>query len=293
MPLDLQNLLGRLPILVGGLVAPGVIEGNGRLGKHVGVHVLLGDLVIGHNGVITVAVTDTGIDENVGVDRLDVLVHHAALLLALAVGGIAPECGDIAVLRKDLMKLRLQLLLPRDPIVLFHGRGEIPEVCPGLAVAVLILAPAAAVRLVPVNVLRVVEAEAHAVLLTGGRHLGDDIAPEGSGIHHVIGIDLGVIECEALVVLRGDNDILDARILGKLYPLLRIKEDRVKGIDELLVLGLRDLQAVHDPFAEVIGLDAVAPFAAKHRVKPPVNEHTEFCALEPFSVCHSRSPYIL
>ena len=161
--------------------------------------------------------------------------------------------------------------------------GLVGEEVPGVA---------GAVRLVPVLRLRVVEPQAHAVFRARGGELLEHVALERRGVDDVVRADLRVVEREAVVMLRGDDDVFHARVFRELHPLVGVELDRIELPGELLVFLHRDLRAVHDPLADA-GNAAAFPLAGGNRVEPPVNEEAVLRLVEPleaFRLCGVRAP---
>ncbi len=121
---------------------------------------------------------------------------------------------------------------------------------------------------------RVVDAELQALLAAFvGQRLQQALAVRRS-VHHVVVGRLGVEQAEAVVVLGGDDDVLDSGFLGKANPFGRIVLDGIELLGQLLVLGHRDVRAVHDPLADAA--DGLAlPRAGGHGVQAPMDEHAE------------------
>ena len=113
----------------------------------------------------------------------------------------------------------------------FHLRDRL-GVKVGVEVAVLRLIPVmrgqivmagligAASRRGPVLILRIVEAELHALLLAFLGELADRVAMKRCGRDDVEGIGFGIEHGEAIVVLRGDDDVLHP---GRLWPARRCR----------------------------------------------------------------------
>ena len=117
---------------------------------------------------------------------------------------------------------------------------------------------------------RVVEEQLDALLLALlGQHRQDVLLVRRAVDDVVVG-HLRVEHGEAVVVLRGDRDVLDAGPLDHRDPLGGVELRRVEPRRELLVLGDGDLLVVHHPFA-----------LAQDAVDAPVDEHAELGVLEP------------
>ena len=141
--------------------------------------------------------------------------------------------------------------------------------------------PCAAVRgvgetagVMPVLGLRIVESQLDALLLAGRGQFLERIAMEGRGVDDVVRAGLGVEHGEAVVVLRGDDDVLHAGVLGDRHPLVGVELHRVELLGVAGVFGHGDLAVVHDPLADAADLLAVVG-AGGHAVEAPVDEHAE------------------
>ena len=123
---------------------------------------------------------------------------------------------------------------------------------------------------VPVRV-GVVDPELDALRSTGiSKHL-DDVLFVGRGVHNVeVGV-LRVPHGEAVVVLRGDDDVVHAGSLREAGVGARVELHGVESFRDLHVLTAGDLRVTLDLFPEVGDLLAL-PHALEHRVDAPVNE---------------------
>ena len=158
---------------------------------------------------------------------------------------VEPDEGHRPVAGQELAHLRLGLARAgtcRSPSSFRRsGRAEVPVV-------------ARAVRLVPVLRLRVVEARGacpcfwQAAASSFRRSRLNGVASTTSKR-----ADLRVVQREAVVVLGRDHDVLHPRVLGELHPGVGVELHGVELLGELLVLGDRDLRAVHDPLADAAG----------------------------------------
>ena len=126
----------------------------------------------------------------------------------------------------------------------------------------------------PVQALRIVEADLEAVAATGGGKLGEHVTGERRRVHDVERTCLGGEQRESLVMLRRQDDIRHARVGGGLRPGVRVERDRVELFGELGVFGGRDPIAALDPFADVVHR-LPFPTASQEGIEPPVDEHPE------------------
>ena len=93
-----------------------------------------------------------------------ICVHHvgqlAALLGRYGLGRVEPDKAQIAILGQYFLDLRLYLALVAQRVVLACVVREVPVVRPAHAAVVVRTSIAAAVRVAPVQVLRIVQAAA-------------------------------------------------------------------------------------------------------------------------------------
>ena len=166
-----QQGLGRLPVVVGALEAPGVVQRCGRL--VVGLHPPGGNLVIAQAAVVADVVADAPAHQAVGLQPVHEIAQLDAVLAADGVGRVEPDQPHRAVLGEQLAQLRLDLAFQVGGEVLVF-RGEVPVV-------------AGAAGIMPILVLGVVETERDARRAACVRQFGQRIAPERGGIHDVVG----------------------------------------------------------------------------------------------------------
>ena len=74
----------------------------------------------------------------------------------------------------------------------------------------------------------IVDAKLQAVPVGGFLQLLDDVALERRVVDDVVGGDCGIIQREAVVMLRGDDDISGAAILEGPCPLVGVELGRIK-----------------------------------------------------------------
>ena len=145
----------------------------------------------------------------------------------------------------------------------------------------------AAVRLVPVQLLRIVKPQAHIVLLAGLGQLRDRVAPKRRRIRDVEGIGLAFVHRKALVMLARQHDVLHPGRLGQLHPVLGAKADRVHRLRQARVLLIRNLEPGLYPFADVVHPPS-AVFARQLRVQSPVQHQAEARLIKPFKALVHR-----
>ena len=122
-----------------------------------------------------------------------------------------------------------------------------------------------------------VEPHVQVPLAVGVDHRPDEVAP-GGGVRRLVVGELAVPEGEAFVVLRGDDEVLHARLVGKLGPELRVIQVGVKVLEVLLVFLVGDLLDVLDPF-----------MPRGEGISAPVDEHAEAVVGEPTAIANGRS----
>ena len=232
-----------------------------------------GDLVVAEGNVVIGTVAEAGIDQTVGLQALDRVIDAAGLLCVDGHGNVEPCKEHVAVVGHDLLDLRQNLLLKADGEILVIHRREVPAVVPRNARAGNVTGQvAAAVVFVPVEVLRVVEAELQTVLLACSGKLGDEVALAGGRVIDVVGVNGGAEQRKAVVVLGRDDEVLHADVACKADDLLRIKIDRVEDRCQLFVFRDRDRMVRADPFGICRGRLALV-FARQQRIKTEVHHH--------------------
>ena len=269
----LDALLLALPRRLVAVVAPRAGEGLAALPRRDGAvraaRGVLGLELLGRDDVRRLRQVQAVVEDDVGLQLANELHELLALpvgaalaaravVLVLRVGEVEPEDVDLPVLREQLRHLVAHVLgVLADVALLVHLRDF-----RGGAVAQRMLRVDRELRMVPVEE-RVVEADAQALGAEGVDDLAQQVALRGRVRRLVVG-ELAVPEAEALVVLRGDDEILHAGALGGAGPFLRVEQVRVEVLEVLAVVLGRDLFVVLDPLV-----------AGGHRVEAPVDEHPE------------------
>ena len=173
------------PVVVIGFVAPGIVEGGGCF--PVAFEATGGDLIVAQAAVIPHAIAHATAYEAVGLQAVDEAGEGLALFQGNRDGGVEPYQADRSVLREQLAHLGFGFVF--EIIGEVFGRGvKIPVVTRGVGV-------------VPVLILRIVEAEANAVFLTGFGEVCHNIFAVRRGIDNVVVAARGVIHGKAVVVL--------------------------------------------------------------------------------------------
>ena len=132
---------------------------------------------------------------------LDHIVKLTALRRLYVHGRIAPDQAKIAVLGQDLLHLGLDLAFKAAGIILFTVLREIPVVGPAHHAAVGVAeGVSAAVRLVPVQLFRIIQSELESVARTGIGQLFNDVALKRRAVHHVVIIPFGMKQAETVVM---------------------------------------------------------------------------------------------
>ena len=180
-----QQGLGRLPVVVGALETPGVVQRCGRL--VVGLHPPGGNLVVAQAAVVADVVADAPAHQAVGLQPVHEIAQLDAVLAADGVGRVEPDQPHRAVLGEQLAQLRLDLALQVGGEVLLF-RGEVPVV-------------AGAAGIMPILVLGVVETERDARRAACVRQFGQRIASERGGIHDIVGAARRLVQGEPVVML--------------------------------------------------------------------------------------------
>ena len=185
-----------------------------------------------------------GVGHAVGVD---VLVPHA----------VEPDGADGAVAGEQLGELAVH-----------EGAVVVPAAFAGATGAEAGAATGEVIVAAPVEV-RIVEVQPDAVSGAGVGQLTDHVAAEGRGLDDVEVRLAGGEHGEAVVVARGDADVLRAGVGHGLDPAIGVEGGGIEAAGQPRVLVAVDVAVVHHPFA-----------VAGHRVEPPVNEDAEAIAAE-------------
>ena len=98
--------------------------------------------------------------------------------------------------------------------------------------------------------------------------------------HDVPAADLGIKHGKAIVVFRRDHDVFHPGILGKLHPGIGVEFHRIPLLRQLLILGHRNMGAIHDPLSQSGNLPAL-PFSGRDGIESPVDEKTVLGVFEP------------
>ena len=203
-----ENRFCAFVFIIPGAITPGFIERAGGFVEAVGrgleavdfipVRCLCflvnfrGNLVVTERNVIVFSVAEAGINKAVRLVLFNESVNFLALRGCERHRHIKPSESNFAVFSHNFFYLRQNFLSERNFKILFLFVGEIPGVFPGNPRAVDGLAVvAAAVFLVPVEVLRVIDAEFQAVFAASIGKFFYNIALKGRKIITVVAVCIG------------------------------------------------------------------------------------------------------
>ena len=147
----------------------------------------------------------------------------------------------------------------------------------------------AAVFLVPIEVLGIIEPKFQPVLIAGLGQFRHDVAAKRRGVHHVVLVHLGMEQREPIVVLAGKHKILHAAALGQANPFVRVEIQRIESLGQRAIFRVGDAEIRLNPF-RVFAAGLAPVFPGQQRIQSPMRHHAVFCLLEPFSVVHTKSP---
>jgi hypothetical protein len=173
----------------------------------------------------------------------------------LGIGEVEEELLDRAVPGEQLGDLRVQV-----PAVLGHVARLRPG---GLVVAQRMQPVDRELRVVPVDE-RVIHAHAETALPEGLGDRSDQVALPRRRRDREVGVLVRLPQAEALVVLRGHDDVPHPGVRGEAGPLRGVEQVRLEVLEVLLILGVGRPLPVPHPLV-----------AGRRRVQPPVDEHPE------------------
>ena len=292
---DFEDLFGAFPFRVEILEAPGFVQScrafvetcpfahcDGIGGAHglVKLH-----LIVAAGAVVADAVADAGVHQGVRLVGFDHVVQLQTLRLADFVGGIAPDDAQISVFRQDFLELGFDLAFKALGEVFFVVIRKIPVVGPAHAHVGVSSVVAAAVGIVPVQLLRIVQPELQPMLITGFRQFRNHIPSEGGAFFDIPAVPGGIKEAEPVVMLTGDHHILHTCRFGRQHPFFRIEAHGVESTGQLFILCVGNPEFRLDPFADIVHPLAF-PFPCRESVQAEVDHHTEFRCGEPFFIGH-------
>ena len=263
----------RFIILIGDAVAPGMVHGFTRLKRQRGYLLSrrIARFILAREVALEELEVFTGVGGTVMVvanhaRRLE-LMDEGVLFLELPVerfglvpDTVEPDGTDFAVVRQQLGQLVVHELVVGIPVflALFAARSV-----SGVAHGV--------VRATPVEV-RIIEMELDALLVAFVGQFFNQIPFKRRGIDDIIVRLLRVEHREAVVVARGDADILRTGGFDGRDPFRRVELDGVEARSQLRVFLPIQVLVVHHPFA-----------VAQHTVDAVVEEDAEFVVLELFA----------
>ena len=127
------------------------------------------------------------------------------------------------------------------------------------------------------------------MLVAGFRQLCDEVSSKWRCFFDVVCIAVGIKQRKALVVLRGNHKVGHAAFFCKLYPLLRIKINRVERTRKLFHFAVRDGKSRLNPFTVVVGRTAPSVLTGEHGIESEVDHHAVFRFAKPFDIVHAFS----
>ena len=105
------------------------------------------------------------------------------------------------------------------------------------------------------------------------------VASRGGVGSVVVGQSAGIVKGEAVVMARGESDVLHSCALCECGDLAGIEVFSGEGVGKLLVFVFRDMEKIHRPLS-----------ACELGIKPPVDEHSEASVFE-FGYSFLRNRY--
>ena len=256
------------------LVAPGVIQGDDPLGGEI----LRGNprrhLVVPQRPVIPHLLhpADSAVDKAPGLEPVD-QIHQlpGSFGRHIGEGTVRPENRDGTIVGHQLLDLGQNLALEIPPKVLLPLVGKIPVVPPGAEAHVLAHGTGiAAILLMPVQTVGIVEAHLHPVPGAGLRQLPDKI-PVAGGVHAVVVGVLGLKEAKSVVVLGGEDQIAKTRPGEGGHQLVRVEVHGIELPGQLGVFLVGNAEEGLDPLPDVVHLPPL-PDSPGNGVKPPMKE---------------------
>ena len=270
-----DDLFRGFPVMIVVFESPGVVEGAG--GLHGVLQAVAEKLIVAKTDKVVTVVPDPAVDHAV---RLEFLHKGPELLAEFRFDvhrTVAPEFADLSVIGQEFGDLRNHFSMEVAGEVFFRAVRKIPVVSPVHVVAVVAARGIgiAAVLLMPVEVMRVVDAEFDAVFFTCVLEFPERIASERGHLHDIVVGDFRVVHAEPVVMFRREDNIADSRFRRLPDPLVRIEFDRIEFRCEFRVFLIRHPEIGLEPFADRFhDLPVVAP--SGERIEAPVNEHAEF-----------------
>ncbi len=174
---------------------------------------------------------------------------------------VEPDSSDLAVTGKQFGELVEHELMIGRPFTGQRAAGFATGTPHGIIVGS-----------VPIDQ-RIVKMQPDALLVTLTRQLFENVAPERCRIDNIIRRLLRVEHRKAVVMPRGNAEVLCPGGLYIGYPPGRIEFGGIKSSGEFRIFPIRKILVIHYPFA-----------VGKHTVKSPMNEYTELPVAEIFAV---------
>jgi hypothetical protein len=277
----------RLVVLVVAEVAPASVQGLTGLPRHwaaVDLH-RLGRLVLLRRDEVTRNAQPI-VDQDVGLQLaregeqllrtpgICALATPDLPVIAVLVGEVVEEIVDLAVPGQELAHLAVQV-----DAVPARVTADVLRLGVGI-VASRVVPVDEEVGMVPVEQ-GVVKADLQAGRSDSVNVLGDDVLAVWR-VHHRVVSQLGVPKAEALVMLRGQHDVLHARPLGLPDPVDGIEQVRLEVARVALVRLCLNPLAVHQPLV-----------AGPQCVQTPVHEETETIMAQPIELGIRHCKYSL
>ena len=147
----------------------------------------------------------------------------------------------------------------------------------------------AAVRVVPVEVLRVIQAEFETMARARVGKLAHNVASKRRRVDDVILVDPAMEHRETVVMFAGDDEILHPAVFRQANPFVRVKVDRVEHARQAGIIGDRNGALRLNPF-RIRPYNLLPVLAAEQRIQSPVNHHAIAGLFEPFVIVHCDPP---
>ena len=271
----MDQLLGRLVILVGDLIAPHAVHGLAGLQRQVEADLLafreagrvlsgqvaLEDLdVLAGDGRLVVVVAD----QAAGLRLMDAAIDAGEApveirIVALVPFPVEPDGVHFAVVGEQLV----QLVVHKGVIVFPLAFQRASRAAAAVAQGHVVVAG-------PVDE-RVIEMEVDALLMARVGQLLDDIPFERGRLGDGEVAVLAVEHREAVVVAGREADVFSARGLDGLDPLAGVERGGIETTGHLAILLVVDVLVIEDPFA-----------IRQHTVDAPMDKDSELVVLEFF-----------
>ena len=185
---------------------------------------------------------------------------------------VEPDKTDVAISGQQFCHLGLDLVFKTLGIVLLVIIGKIPVIHPisitggsGFPGPGFSSFPATAVWFVPIQILRVVKSQFHAMFVTCFGKFSDHITAKRCGIYNVIAIYFGMVHAEAFMMLGSYDHVFHSGILCQFYPFFGVEINRIKYFGQLFIFSFRNTIVLLNPLA-YSGHALTFPFTGKNTV---------------------------